>query len=102
MDTGSIPFKTINELIASRVQKFGDQPAVDILQVIYREEVGHVAIGNRWYLYCCEQRELNPLQTFQQLIGQYFAGKLRGPFNWSARLEAGFVEAELSALENSL
>ncbi len=85
-----------------KFKQIDDQRAVDILQVIYREEVGHVAIGNRWYHYCCDQRELNPQQTFQQLIDQYFAGKLRGPFNWPARLEAGFVEAELSALENSM
>jgi uncharacterized ferritin-like protein (DUF455 family) len=26
-------------------------------------------------------------------------GKLRGPFNWPARLEAGFEESELESLE---
>ena len=80
----------------------GDQRSVDILEVIYREEIGHVTIGNRWYLFCCNQRELNPKQTFQQLIRQYFAGKLRGPFNYAARLAAGFEEDELTALENCL
>ena len=91
--------------IAAMMDKFGqigDQRAVEILQVIYREEIGHVAIGNRWYLYCCEQRGLDPQLTFQQLIREYFAGKLRGPFNRPARLEAGFNEDELTALENSL
>lgn len=87
------------------MQKFaqiGDQRAVDILQVIYQEEIGHVAIGNRWYLTCCEQRELNARITFQQLIDEYFGGKLRGPFNRPARLAAGFEEDELSALESCL
>jgi uncharacterized ferritin-like protein (DUF455 family) len=80
----------------------GDQRAVDILQVIYDEEIGHVEIGNRWYQYCCAQRELNARSTFQQLIQQYFSGKLRGPFNREARLAAGFEEDELNQLENCL
>ena len=80
----------------------GDQRAVDILQVIYDEEIGHVQIGNRWYQSCCAQRELNPRSTFQQLIDQYFSGKLRGPFNRQARLAAGFEEDELNQLENCL
>lgn len=85
-----------------KFKQIGDQRAVDILQVIYQEEIGHVAIGNRWYLYCCEQQGLNARDTFQQLINEYFNGRLRGPFNWPARLAAGFEEDELSALENSL
>jgi len=60
--------------LMKKFAQVGDQRAVDILQVIYDEEIGHVAIGNRWYLFCCEQRELNAQQTFQQLIQQYFAG----------------------------
>ncbi len=80
----------------------GDQRAVDILQVIYQEEIGHVAIGNRWYLYCCEQAELNAQKTFQQLIDEYFGGQLRGPFNRPARLAAGFEEDELNELESCL
>ena len=80
----------------------GDQRSVDILDVIYKEEVGHVAIGNRWYRYCCEQRGVNARETFRQLIDQYFSGKLRGPFNRSARLDAGFDEDELNQLENCL
>ena len=80
----------------------GDSRAVDILQIIYQEEIGHVAIGNRWYKFCCAQRELNMQSTFQQLIEQYFGGRLRGPFNRSARLAAGFEEDELDELERCL
>lgn len=80
----------------------GDSRAVDILQVIYCEEIGHVAIGNHWYQYCCQQQALEPRETFRQLIDQYFGGKLRGPFNHPARIEAGFDEDELSLLENCL
>lgn len=78
----------------------GDTRAVHILQVIYDEEIGHVTIGNRWYQYCCKQRKIDPRDTFKQLISEYFSGKLRGPFNWAARLAAGFQEDELTDLEN--
>ena len=87
------------------MQKFaqiGDQRMVDILQIIYQEEVGHVAIGNRWYHYCCEQRGLDASATFKGLIDEYFSGNLRGPFNHAARLKAGFDEDELKQLENCL
>ena len=42
---------------------------------------------------------MNMAQTFIELIGQYFAGQLRGPFHYDARIKAGFSEAELRALE---
>ena len=88
--------------LSEKFRQVGDDRAVEILQVIYQEEVGHVRIGNHWYHYCCDERKLDPRATFKGLIDQYFGGQLRGPFNWHARLEAGFDEDELAALENSL
>jgi uncharacterized ferritin-like protein (DUF455 family) len=82
--------------------QFGDQAAVDILEIIYRDEVGHVRIGNHWYYSLCKQQDLDARETFRDLVKRYMGGKLRGPFNWPARLEAGFPAAELSALEQSL
>ena len=43
-----------------------------------------------------------PAATFRTLIDRYMGGKLRGPFNWPARIEAGFSAAELSSLEQAL
>jgi uncharacterized ferritin-like protein (DUF455 family) len=77
----------------------GDQEAVEILEIIYRDEVEHVRIGNYWYQQLCAQQELDASETFYELIKHYMGGKLRGPFNWPARLEAGFRADELSALE---
>jgi uncharacterized ferritin-like protein (DUF455 family) len=85
-----------------RFGNIGDQRAVEILQVIYADEVGHVRIGNHWYGYLCEQRGVNPADTFRELIEIYMQGKLRGPFNWPARLQAGFEESELRELEQAL
>ena len=84
-----------------RFSHIGDQRAVEILQVIYRDEIGHVRIGNHWFRHLCEQRGLNPIDTFRELVDVYLKGSLRGPFNWQARLEAGFEAAELNAMEQT-
>jgi len=80
----------------------GDQKAAQILRVIYRDEIGHVRIGNHWFRYLCEQNGLDTIATFRGLVNIYLAGNLRGPFNWQARLEAGFEAAELKAMEQEI
>lgn len=77
----------------------GDPKGASIIDVILRDEVGHVAIGNYWYRWLCEQRGLDPLQTYGQLATQYRAPKLKGPFNVQARLAAGFEPEEIEALK---
>ena len=79
--------------------QFGDQAAVNLLKIIYHDEIGHVRIGNYWYQYFCDQQGLDAPLTFRLLLRQYMGGKLRGPFNWAARIEAGFEGAELKILE---
>jgi uncharacterized ferritin-like protein (DUF455 family) len=72
--------------------------AAAILDIILRDEIGHVAIGNRWYNRLCEQRGLEPVATYARLAAEYQAPVLRGPFNLEARRAAGFSELELAAL----
>ena len=87
------------------IEKFaqhGDRDAVAILERIYRDEIGHVRIGNRWYQELCRRRGLDAETTFRDLVERYMDGKLRGPMNWPARIEAGFGEDELGALERGL
>ena len=72
--------------------------AVDILDIILRDEIGHVAIGNHWYRYLCAQRGLDPLATYALLARQYGAPRIKGPLNLDARRKAGFEEAELTLL----
>ncbi len=76
----------------------GDKRAGEILDVILRDEIGHVAAGNRWYRFLCEQRGLDPIGTYAELAACHQAPKLRAPFNLEARRAAGFDEAELAAL----
>ena len=72
--------------------------AVEILDIILRDEVGHVAIGNHWYRWLCAQRHLDPVALYGELVKRYDAPKLRPPFNEAARKRAGFTETELSYL----
>ncbi|CAE6712780.1 ferritin-like domain-containing protein [Paraburkholderia haematera] len=84
--------------IRARLQQAGDQASAAILDVILRDEIGHVLIGNRWFRHLCDENGLDPHATYTRLADQYHAPKLRGPFNFEARRDAGFDEAELAAL----
>jgi uncharacterized ferritin-like protein (DUF455 family) len=82
----------------AKLRKAGDLRAVEILDVILRDEVGHVAIGNRWYRWLCARDGLDPLALYPELAARYEAPRLRPPFNTEARLAAGFTEAEIDRL----
>ncbi|HEY2254455.1 MAG TPA: ferritin-like domain-containing protein [Variovorax sp.] len=72
--------------------------ACAILDIILRDEIGHVAIGNRWYRWLCERRGLDPIAHYRLLYRRHEAPRLRPPFNLEARSRAGFTEEELRAL----
>ena len=81
-----------------RLCRAGDLRAVEILAIILRDEVGHVAIGNHWYRWLCQRDGLDPVQTYDRLAREHHAPRLRGPFNVEARLAAGFTPIEVDAL----
>ncbi|MCI2393548.1 ferritin-like domain-containing protein [Aliiroseovarius sediminis] len=62
---------------------------VAALEVIYAEEVGHVAYGSKWFHFLCGRHELDPKETFHSLVRTYFHGSLKQPFNEEKRAEAG-------------
>lgn len=85
--------------IMRRLAAQGDEAAVAVLAVILRDEVGHVAIGTRWFHHLCAARDLPPEETFRRLFDQYMSGRASGPLHRSARRRAGFSEDELNFLE---
>lgn len=87
--------------LRAKIAQTGDQAGAEILDIILRDEIGHVAIGNRWFAYLCADRKLEPIQTFSELALRFRAPQLRAPFNVQARLAAGFTEAELLAMKIS-
>ena len=86
-------------LIRDKLAGAGDTQGAAILDIILRDEIGHVAIGNRWYRHLCAERGLDPLACYAELAERYGAPRLRGPFNLAARRQAGFDQAELDALQ---
>lgn len=87
--------------LIKRLTAIGDTRTVAILEVILREEVGHVAIGSRWYLWACERDGLDPTQAFSTLVEKHMKGRIKGPFNLDARRRAGFSDSELAELGKS-
>ena len=73
---------------------------VEILDTIFKDEIGHVKAGNYWYKYLCHARGLDPIKTFALLIKKHIGSNLRGPFNVEARLLSDFSELELEYLEH--
>ena len=84
--------------IRNKLVSVGDKRGAEILDIILRDEIGHVAVGNRWYGVLCAQRGLDPVATYAELAERHGAPKLRGPFNLAARRAAGFSEEELLRL----
>ncbi|MEO6973458.1 MAG: ferritin-like domain-containing protein [Rhodoferax sp.] len=88
-------------LIQAKLRQVGTPDAlraVDILDTILRDEVGHVAIGNQWYRWLCAQGGLEPVAHYRALASRYDAPRLHPPFNNTARRLAGFTDEELAAL----
>jgi uncharacterized ferritin-like protein (DUF455 family) len=79
----------------AKLRQAGDLRAVAILDIILRDEIGHVAIGNHWYRWLCARDGLDAEALYPQLVARYAAPRLRPPFNLAARRAAGFSEAEL-------
>lgn len=82
----------------ARLRSVRDDATADILEVILREEVPHVAAGTRWFLFCCERERRDPEATFAKLLREHVPTGLRGPFNLDARRAAGFSDSELARL----
>jgi uncharacterized ferritin-like protein (DUF455 family) len=74
--------------------------AVDILDIILADEIGHVAIGNHWYRWLCEREGLDPVAQYGVLVERYDAPKLYPPFNDAARKRAGFSDEEINWLSS--
>jgi len=85
--------------IRDRFKQIKDARAVEILEIILNDEIGHVLIGNRWFNFLCSKDNLSPIATYRELAAKYRAPVLKGPFNMVARLQAGFTAEELSLLE---
>lgn len=88
----------VSPAIRDKLAQAGDMAAAGILDIILRDEIGHVSVGNRWFKWLCAQHNRLPVPAFRELAARYEAPKLKGPFNLPARRLAGFDEEEIAAL----
>lgn len=70
-------------------QQANDTQTIAALNVIYAEEVHHVAYGSKWFHFLCGRHDLDPTGVFHDLVRKYFHGALKPPFNEEKRAEAG-------------
>lgn len=84
--------------IMERLRRVGDERTAELLVIILRDEIGHVAAGTRWFRHICAERGLDPEMTYFALLDQFLRGQLRCPLHIEARREAGFSESELAHL----
>ena len=83
----------VTPILLEKFNAAEDSQSAEILEIIMHDEVGHVATGKRWFDYQCGMERLDPISTWQGLVGKYFHGQLKPPFNISARKAARFSAA---------
>lgn len=88
----------VTPAMMDKLEKVGDTQTVDALKIILRDEIGHVAIGSRWFKYCCDLQNINHEKKFRELLQEYMGGSLRGFLNTEARIQAGFSQEEIDEL----
>ncbi len=83
----------VTPAMAARLERVGDCDSAAILDRIYEDEIGHVAVGRRWFDHLCEARRLAPAEVFADRVRRCFKGDLKPPFNHTARAAAGLPAA---------
>jgi len=90
------------DITPQMIEKFdvkGDEKSVKLLTKILEDEVGHVQIGSHWFKVLCEQKGINHETKYKELVGKFYNGKPKGPFNRELRIIAGFSNTEINWLE---
>lgn len=83
-----------------RLQAAGDQQSARALTIIHDDEIGHVAVGKRWFDHICDARGFtDPVAVWQDLVRKHFKGGLKPPFNTTSREQAGFPEHYYAVFE---
>ena len=83
----------ITPQLITKLTNVGDEKTAACFEVIMTDEVGHVAIGKKWFDYQCGMERADPISKWQGLVRQYFHGQLKPPFNIDARNAARFSAA---------
>lgn len=79
----------------------GDEATARILTRILKDEIVHVRAGTFWFESACERERFDPETMWRDLVGRYFRGAIKPPFNDSARDSAGLTREYYLALAQS-
>lgn len=83
----------VTPAMIEKMRAVGDDASADILQVIFDDEITHVAVGKRWFDHVCDRDGKPRVETWQHLVRTHFRGGVKPPFNIPARELAGFAAA---------
>ena len=83
----------VTPAMIEKLTNVGDPDSAAALGIIMTDEVGHVAVGKRWFDYVCGLGRLDPVSSWHRLVTTYFHGDLKPPFNIAARRAAKFSAA---------
>jgi uncharacterized ferritin-like protein (DUF455 family) len=86
--------------IMERLVAVGDDASNACLQVILDEEIGHVALGSKWFRWAAERKGVNAEDEYFAMVDKHLQSEARGPYNEAARRLAGFSERELERLKS--
>jgi uncharacterized ferritin-like protein (DUF455 family) len=81
-----------------RVLAQGDSRGARLLQRILDDEIRHVAVGAKHFVGHCERAGKSPENHWKTLVARHFKGRLKPPFNDSARLAAGLSREYYAAV----
>ena len=81
----------VTPVLQAKMRETGDHASADVLDIIYNDEKGHVAVGAKWFRFLCAREKKDPSATFKELVRTNFRGPLKPPFNDVARAEAGLT-----------
>lgn len=81
----------VTPALQTKMRETGDHESAAVLDVIYEDEKGHVAVGAKWFRFLCARQKKDPAMAFQALVRANFRGPLKAPFNDIARAEAGLT-----------
>lgn len=88
----------VTPMMIEKLRAADDNESADILEVIHRDEITHVAAGQRWFHELCARDGTDPSKAFQHYVRNYFKGELKPPFNETSRSAAGMPKSYYTTL----
>lgn len=79
----------VTPMTIARFEAAGDTLSARLLGRILNDEIRHVGTGVKWFESICAAQRFEPAEQWRALVGRYFRGRIKPPFNDSARSAAG-------------